>query len=626
MNPSIALCMIVKNEERFLEECISSVKNKVDEVIIVDTGSEDRTVEIAKSAGAKVYHYEWINDFSAARNFSLDKATSDYILVLDADEWIDESVDFQKEISKGKDYYSVRIKNYQEDGNAIFHKSIRFFKRSTGLRYFGKLHEHLNIQDNRYLEKESESDILLHHYGYLQKVKNEKNKNERNFLIMQSELEENQNGYTYMNMGLAYSSNNEYEKALDCFIKAYNLGKNNSYVFYILINMVKCLIKLEKYKEAINVLNDSIQVHPTYTDFHFYLGLIYEEIGLSKEAEEKYLMCIELGDSTEDIATAGAGSYLAYLRIAKIYIKRRDYGKAFDFAFNAIEQNPKYRPAITLYIGLMVNASIPHEDVHHQIKTILMTGTLDKEDLQNIILSLYEVRHPILYRMALELRVPLKNEFELISHLYNKEYQTALKKWKNSKDIPEDLAFDTITLALILKESELINALKEKLNLSLKEYKTLKKILTKQSVKPSNVTKKIGQVLIHVSERLIILNEIELLEYLISIILSGEKEVKVELARLLDKFYFTDLSLEILSEINKTVESDTNLLTAEILLKKGLTDEAITYYKRALKSNKDNFKTIDRLYIAYMKKGDTKSTSDLVKVIKSEYPKATAYE
>ena len=85
---TISLCMIVKNEQDVIARCLESVKNIVDEIIIVDTGSSDRTVEIASHYTQNIYHFDWIDDFSAARNFSFSKATKEYILWLDADDVI----------------------------------------------------------------------------------------------------------------------------------------------------------------------------------------------------------------------------------------------------------------------------------------------------------------------------------------------------------------------------------------------------------------------------------------------------------------------------------------------------------------------------------------------------------
>src|SRR3989338_2535121 len=87
---TISLCMITKNEEKYLEQCLNSVKAFVDEVVIVDTGSIDKTKEIAKRFNAKIYDFKWVDDFSAARNESLKYATKDWILVLDADEVLEE--------------------------------------------------------------------------------------------------------------------------------------------------------------------------------------------------------------------------------------------------------------------------------------------------------------------------------------------------------------------------------------------------------------------------------------------------------------------------------------------------------------------------------------------------------
>src|SRR5699024_8723561 len=83
---SISLCMIVKNEEKTIQQCLQSVKDVVDEIIIVDTGSTDRTMEIVANYTDEIFHFQWIDNFSAARNEAFSKATKDYILWLDADD------------------------------------------------------------------------------------------------------------------------------------------------------------------------------------------------------------------------------------------------------------------------------------------------------------------------------------------------------------------------------------------------------------------------------------------------------------------------------------------------------------------------------------------------------------
>src|SRR5690606_26747672 len=139
--PSISLCMIVKNEESCLESCLESVQGHVDEIIIVDTGSTDRTVEIAESFNARVIYHDWKQDFASARNESIKYATKEYILQLDADEYLDDRTDFVKALASELDFYYVNIRNYKTDGLSVAHKSVRLFKRRSDFIFVGRIHE-----------------------------------------------------------------------------------------------------------------------------------------------------------------------------------------------------------------------------------------------------------------------------------------------------------------------------------------------------------------------------------------------------------------------------------------------------------------------------------------------------
>lgn len=138
---TISLCMIVKNEEKILDRCLACVADLVDEIIIVDTGSEDRTKEIAAGYTDKIYDFKWVNDFAAARNYAFSKATKEYIYSADADEVLDEANrekfrilknELMPEIEIVQMYYSNQLKfgsvyNYDREYRPKLFKRMRTF-------------------------------------------------------------------------------------------------------------------------------------------------------------------------------------------------------------------------------------------------------------------------------------------------------------------------------------------------------------------------------------------------------------------------------------------------------------------------------------------------------------------
>lgn len=160
----ISLCMIVKNEEEILGRCLDSVHDLVDEIIIVDTGSTDKTKEIAAKYTNKIYHFEWINDFSAARNFSFSKATQSHILWLDADDvLLPDARDKFKNLKNSGDNSDVFLMPYDyfqdEYGNSVLKITReRIMKRELGLKWEGRIHECVSLKGTI-----KEIDIVVTH-------------------------------------------------------------------------------------------------------------------------------------------------------------------------------------------------------------------------------------------------------------------------------------------------------------------------------------------------------------------------------------------------------------------------------------------------------------------------------
>lgn len=188
----ISACYITKNEEHTLARSLTSLKGQVDELIVVDTGSTDNTVAVAKEYGAQVYHYEWTHDFAAARNAALDKATGDWVIFLDADEYfaLESAAKLRQTIASTKgDAITVTIVDIEEDTKREFSRSVvlRLWQNKPTRRYVGKIHEHVRENGAELNRIECFPELLLYHTGYSEKYM--KIKAERNLKLLMSEID-----------------------------------------------------------------------------------------------------------------------------------------------------------------------------------------------------------------------------------------------------------------------------------------------------------------------------------------------------------------------------------------------------------------------------------------------------
>jgi len=191
--PSVSACMIVKNEEELLPACLDSIRDWVDEIVVVDTGSSDRTVEIAESYGAKVFHQPWEGDFSKHRNYSIDQATGEWIFIIDADERMtgnDIPVIRRHLKELAAEIMAVNILNVggKYDEQVTFLPSIRFFRRDLGLRYEGIVHNQLKIDPTNPVLR---TGVTIRHLGYGLSPEKIKAKAERTIGLLDRQLAEN---------------------------------------------------------------------------------------------------------------------------------------------------------------------------------------------------------------------------------------------------------------------------------------------------------------------------------------------------------------------------------------------------------------------------------------------------
>jgi glycosyltransferase involved in cell wall biosynthesis len=318
---TISLTMIVKNEEKWLEQCLAAVKPYVDEIIIVDTGSSDKTKEIASSYTHLLYDFLWCDDFAAARNFALSKASCDWVLVLDADEIITHfPADLKSQFLYTDRLGTIAIKSdYLTKGTVrtSLSKIPRLFPR--GFHFEGAIHEQVICP-----LPIAASGITVLHHGY------EVSKAERNIPLLKRSLDQDSsNPYLHYQLAKEYYGNDELNSSLNHFESCYtNLTGKEPY-FALAINAYLYALKDAAELDLAYTL---IQKHgkrlALVPDFHFYCGLFYTDFVLSNfeqnahlfgQIEGSYLEALKLFEAGYPSHVEGTGSYLAAYNLGIFY-------------------------------------------------------------------------------------------------------------------------------------------------------------------------------------------------------------------------------------------------------------------------------------------------------------------
>ncbi|MGD9243988.1 MAG: glycosyltransferase [Desulfobacterales bacterium] len=296
---TISACLIVKNEEVLLPKCLESIKSFVDEIIIVDTGSTDKTLEIAESHGAKIYHHLWENDFSKHRNQSISHACCDWIFVVDGDEELiqwDQSIN---SILRNKNINSVYVKVeniYGSGEGESWHNSIRLFRNNKTISYQGKVHNQL-MGANR----SSNSSIVIYHRGYCLGAEKEEQKYLRTSTLLKKEIEKDQdNPNLHHYLSVAYLGKHLYDEALEeCKQALYLAEKHGRHdVLFLWTRFVAsvCYLNSNRPNEAKKICLEAIEKNPMHLDSHYLLSSLYYSQGsmeLFMEHSDRYLSLIK---------------------------------------------------------------------------------------------------------------------------------------------------------------------------------------------------------------------------------------------------------------------------------------------------------------------------------------------
>ena len=389
MEYKLSICMMVKNEELHLERCLNSIKSIVArddvELIIVDTGSKDRTVDIAKGYTDRVYYKEWFNDFSEMRNITISYAKGEWIFIIDADETVenvDKFIDFLNS-KKIYDTYFVSEKNYTNIKNLDSYsliKTPRFFKNDGKFRYDGVVHN-----QPQYRLPAGYLDIVLGHYGYIvsdKKIMDEKFN--RTTSLLKNELKKKPNDIYYLfQLATSYNMHGDIDdsykiskKALELLLKHKNQQISG---FSILsIHLPNCLV-LEKYNEAIETANLALNLRPDYVDGYFYLLFSYEKLGnldIAKKYSEKF---IELVERFNDLEISKDDSIAIYRTdkatvnkvksfLVQYHINRNEHGNALKY----LNENKIDSKNINVFIDIYIETNQYNKlkDLYYKIEDL----------------------------------------------------------------------------------------------------------------------------------------------------------------------------------------------------------------------------------------------------------------
>ncbi|MCI8402899.1 MAG: glycosyltransferase [Lachnospiraceae bacterium] len=293
----ISQCMIVKNEEQKIERALSWGRDVIWERVVVDTGSTDRTVELAEKWGAKVYHFPWIDDFAAARNYALDQAQGDWILTLDADEYpapgtADKLLPVlaQAEEKRCDGIFGEIMELDEKEQITICGSRIRLYRNTKEIRYRRRIHEQLVRADGREMRlADAGRDVVFFHDGYAEEAYAQKQRSQRNLRLLERELADHPEDYEVMGyLGDEYQSFGETEQAAEWYRRSVDgmperLAGSDPRSAHTFWSLISIYLSGGEEQKAEAVYRQAVRLLPEEADFDYQMGCHCVSAGRWKE-------------------------------------------------------------------------------------------------------------------------------------------------------------------------------------------------------------------------------------------------------------------------------------------------------------------------------------------------------
>jgi glycosyltransferase involved in cell wall biosynthesis len=358
----ISLCMIVRDNARTIEAALRSIRPWVDEMIVIDTGSNDETPEICRRLGARVYQFAWCDDFAAARNESIKYARGRWIFWMDSDDTID-TVNGQKLRALVQEPIDPAVYGFimqvhcpgpgeqgQFDVTEVDH--VKLFRNLPCLRFERRIHEQIVMPIRRAGGEILKTDIFVVHSGYDHSPQGQEKKKQRDLHLLDLEYQDNPNDpFTLFNLGMTYNDIREFEKAIPHLHSCLAHSKpEESHLRKAYSYLVIAYDQLGRKTEAWDMCAQGLKLFPEDIELRFRKAMLLHESGCLAEAARMYEGILQPHGkdylSSMDRAIQG---FKARNNLAVVYEDMGDWDRAEEQWRRITEEVPGYRPG---WVGL----------------------------------------------------------------------------------------------------------------------------------------------------------------------------------------------------------------------------------------------------------------------------------
>ena len=405
----ISQAMIVKNEEKNIERALSWGKGVVSEQIVVDTGSTDRTVEIAKKMGAEVYFFPWQDDFSLAKNFAISKCRYPWIAMLDADEYFSE-----QDAKKMKDYIALvekdpkvhglrtAIADIDPNGQVVsLDSTVRLFRNREDIRYRRAIHEQLCLTNGEdFRPANCGNNLTVLHTGYQAEVLSKKLKENRNKNLLLKELEKNPEEFDlYVYLGMEYAFRKKWKEAILQYKKFYAFFPEKQEKYKAVFSMalsahLRALYQLSEEErtegqtagqevldterqallcDAEELLKKGREFLPESTDYLYQIAMLYYRNGFYENVLSLLLEFLEKKEKEKNTVfskEALSEMLSVYGMLADSYFRLGKYREAVQYATAVLQSDPKQVDVLQILLFTFSRAGTPWREVEQFLSPI----------------------------------------------------------------------------------------------------------------------------------------------------------------------------------------------------------------------------------------------------------------